>query len=199
MDLRAQDDLKPGRFAVLRTPRLVLRPPSEADADAVADGIGNYDVARWLGKVPYPYAPEDARAFVRKATADVGRCWFIHAGAGAVGGLRVGSELGYWIARPFWGRGYATEAAIAAIDAHFAQTEAETLESGHFAGNERSARVLARLGFAATGRRKVASRVLGQDVEGLVLHLSRTTWDARRAALRQAFGWDRPAQEGTGS
>ena len=198
MDLRAQDDLTGARFAVLHTPRLTLRPPSEADAADIARGIGNYDVARWLGKVPYPYSEEDARAFARSAAAEIGRCWFIHGAEGAIGGLSVGRELGYWIARPYWGRAYATEAAIAAIDAHFAQTAADTLESGHYAGNDRSARVLARLGFRATGWRRVTSRVLGQEVDGVVLHLTRAAWDARRAALRTAFGWDTPAREGTG-
>ena len=50
--------------AHLTTPRLRLGPVSEADPAAIVEGIGNYDVARWLGRVPHPYREADARALV---------------------------------------------------------------------------------------------------------------------------------------
>jgi RimJ/RimL family protein N-acetyltransferase len=59
-------------------------------------------------------------------------------------------ELGYWIARPFWGRGYATEAASALIGIARA-LRLETLEGSHFLDNPASARVLEKLGFEPIG------------------------------------------------
>ena len=50
----------------LRTPRLTLRPLTYDDCDAIAEGVGNYDVSRWLAVVPYPYSVEDARAFLER-------------------------------------------------------------------------------------------------------------------------------------
>jgi RimJ/RimL family protein N-acetyltransferase len=73
----------------------------------------------------------------------VGSCGLGRRPSGAV-------ELGYWIARPFWGRGYATEAATALID--IARTLGFTrLEGSHFLDNPASGRVLEKLGFEPLG------------------------------------------------
>ena len=58
--------------------------------------------------------------------------------------------MGYWIARPFWGRGFATEACAALIDIARA-LGLRQLEASHFIDNPASARVLDKLGFESTG------------------------------------------------
>ena len=59
-------------------------------------------------------------------------------------------ELGYWIARPFWGRGLATEACEALVD--IARTLGfQSLEGSHFLDNPASGRVLEKLGFEPLG------------------------------------------------
>jgi RimJ/RimL family protein N-acetyltransferase len=58
--------------------------------------------------------------------------------------------MGYWIARPFWGRGYATEACTALIDIA-RMLVLPSLEGSHFTDNPASARVLEKLGFAPLG------------------------------------------------
>ena len=40
------------RYHVIETPRLILKPVSASDVPAVVSAIGNYDVVRWLGRVP---------------------------------------------------------------------------------------------------------------------------------------------------
>jgi RimJ/RimL family protein N-acetyltransferase len=58
--------------------------------------------------------------------------------------------MGYWIARPYWGQGFATEAAHALID--IARTlKLPRLEASHFVDNPASGRVLEKLGFVPTG------------------------------------------------
>ncbi len=167
-------------FSHITTPRLRLAPVTEADAEAVVAGIGNYDVARWLGRVPYPYGPEDARAFIAANGDMAGRVWFIHDAEGLVGGISIDGEFGYWLARDAWGQGYATEAGDAALDAHFADPAAADLTAIYFPGNDRSRMVLAKLGFRETGRRPVKSMALAQTVEGHEMRLSRADWGARR-------------------
>ena len=166
-------------FSHITTPRLRLVPVTEAEPDEVAEAIGNWDVARWLGRVPYPYGPEDARAFIEANRALGGKVWFIREDGDLVGGIGIDDELGYWLARTVWGRGYATEAAEAAIDAHFSDPEETSLLSGHYPGNDRSAGVLKKLGFTYTGRRPVQAVALGQTVEGHELRLERAVWEAR--------------------
>jgi len=171
------------RYHVIETPRLILKPVSTSDVSAVVPAIGNYDVVRWLGRVPYPYRHSDADAFVAANAANAGRVWFVHDATGLVGGISIDGELGYWLRREAWGRGYAVEAAVGAINAHFADRRAGYLPSGHFPGNERSRRVLEKLGFRPTGTRIVAARALAQQVESHAYRLTRADWALMRRAL----------------
>ena len=143
-----------------RTPRLLLRPGFPEDAPALAAAIGDEQVIRNLGRVPWPYSLGDAHSFLN-APADpylpsclitertagepllVGGCGLHRRASGAV-------ELGYWIARPHWGRGHATEAATAIIGMARA-LRLSAIEAGHFLDNPASGRVLEKLGFRSTG------------------------------------------------
>lgn len=174
------------RFHTIATQRLVLKPVSPADVPALVPAIGNYDVVRWLGRVPYPYRAADGEAFVAANAAKAGRVWFVHDETGLVGGISVDGELGYWFRREVWGRGYAVEAAFAAIEAHFADRRAGHLPSGYIPGNDRSRRVLEKLGFRPAGIRIVAARALAQQVESPAYQLTRTDWTERRGALSAA-------------
>ncbi len=184
------------RFHTIETPRLILRPVSPGDVPALVPAIGNYDVVRWLGRVPYPYRATDAEAFVAANAAKAGRVWFVHDETGLVGGISVDGELGYWFRREVWGRGYAMEAAFAAIEAHFADRRAGHLPSGHLPGNDRSRRVLEKLGFRPNGIRIVAARALAQQVESQAYRLTRTDWAARRDALSVTADCDTAGHQG---
>ncbi|MEO0654874.1 MAG: GNAT family N-acetyltransferase [Pseudomonadota bacterium] len=167
-------------YAYITTPRLRLAPVTEADPADVVEGIGNYDVARWLGRVPYPYGPEDARGYIADSAGTEGQSWFIYDEGGLCGGISIRRELGYWLARTVWGQGYATEAGDAVVDAHFADPAAGDLTSNYFPGNDRSSRVLEKLGFQHSGRRPVSSRALAQTVESHGMVLTRADWEERR-------------------
>ncbi len=163
----------------LKTPRLTLRLPRPEDAAVVADRIGNYDVTRWLAVVPYPYAVADAEYFIDKSQAKPGRVWFIdHPEHGVIGGISTDKELGYWIARPFWGQGFALEATWGVVENWFSDPENGDLTSGYFDGNDRSARVLEKLGFERTGPKRITSAALHQDIDSQNMRLTRARWDA---------------------
>jgi RimJ/RimL family protein N-acetyltransferase len=143
-----------------RTERLLLRPGWAEDAPALARAIADEQVVRNLATAPWPFALQDAEAFLA-APRDpampsflitertqgepriVGACGLGRRPSGAV-------EMGYWIARPHWGQGFATEASLALID--IARTlKLPRLEASHFIDNPASGRVLEKLGFVATG------------------------------------------------
>jgi RimJ/RimL family protein N-acetyltransferase len=143
-----------------RTERLLLRPGWAEDAPALAAAIADEMIVRNLATAPWPYRLRDAEAFLAQprdpvlpsflifertdgAPSLVGSCGLGRRPSGAV-------ELGYWIARPFWGRGYATEAAVALIDIARALGFTQ-LEGSHFLDNPASARVLEKLGFEPLG------------------------------------------------
>jgi RimJ/RimL family protein N-acetyltransferase len=143
-----------------RTPRLLLRPGFPEDAPALAAAIADEVIARNLATVPWPFRVRDAEAFLARprdpvlpsllifertggAPQLIGSCGLGRRPSGAV-------EMGYWIARPFWGRGFATEACAALVD--IARTLGlSTLEGSHFLDNPASARVLEKLGFEPLG------------------------------------------------
>jgi RimJ/RimL family protein N-acetyltransferase len=61
-------------------------------------------------------------------------------------------ELGYWIARRHWGRGFATEAGRAVLETARHSLRLKRLGASHFLDNPASGRVLEKLGFKPTGR-----------------------------------------------
>ncbi|HEX8568327.1 MAG TPA: GNAT family N-acetyltransferase [Caulobacteraceae bacterium] len=150
---------------VLTTARLRLRPLVPEDAPRIADLAADYEIARMTLRMPHPYAPEDAEAFVRRCADEDPRreitLLIEEPGEGAVGVLgffeddeqdpKLGTELGYWIGRPFWGRGYASEAVAEALRWSDQSWRRRLVVAGHFADNPTSARVLVKTGFLYTG------------------------------------------------
>ena len=94
----------------------------------------------------------------------IGSCGLHRRASGAV-------EMGYWIARGFWARGFATEACEALIGIARALGLSQ-LEASHFIDNPASARVLDKLGFESTGL--IAPRMCcarGTDVPARLMRL----------------------------
>ncbi|MDT9598585.1 GNAT family N-acetyltransferase [Sphingosinicella rhizophila] len=146
-------------FAV--TDRLLLRPGWMEDAPALHQAIADEEIVRNLASAPWPYRLADAEAFLASEPKpqDVSLVIFRRThGAprlvGAIGFARKASgetELGYWIARPYWGLGFATEAGHAIVAMAQNSLRVDTLTAGHFVDNPASGRVLHKLGFRPTG------------------------------------------------
>ena len=166
--------------AYLETARLKLRPLSQADIPAIVQGIGNYDVVRWLSSVPYPYSDDNARWFLGSNLAAPGVCWGIEDDSGLQGAMSIKDELGFWLARNAWGKGYVTEAGDAVIDACFADPTLSALKSSYFLGNDRSKNALTKLGFVTQRMAKRDSVALNQEVAAAETSLDRARWTARR-------------------
>jgi len=143
-----------------RTPRLLLRPGFPEDAPALTTAIADEAIARNLGNVPWPYSVRDAEAYLASQRDPILPSLLIfERGTGApqlVGACGLGRrpsgsvEMGYWIARTYWSRGFATEACTALVEIARA-LGLERLEGAHFIDNPASARVLEKLGFEALG------------------------------------------------
>ena len=158
----------------IATDRLVLRRPGFQDAARIADLINDFDVSRMLTRVPHPYALADAEAFIAHVCANprpgdqallvehremgpIGMVSFHSPPAPSASGFTVNPELGYWIGRTFWGRGFATEAVAAMLVLARDVLGFRAVASGHFADNPASGRVLMKSDFLYTG--EVRTRV----------------------------------------
>lgn len=146
---------------VIQTERLTLRAPTPADAPRIAALCGDYAIPKMTTRMPWPYRLADAEAFVAQVG---GQDWrrnaaFVldesQAGVAGVLGLfpdPTGQiEVGYWIGRPHWGRGLATEALRAALSWAARDWRRKLVVAGHFADNPASGRVLVKAGFLYTG------------------------------------------------
>ena len=140
----------------MKTARLTLRSLGPSDAPRIALLGGEWDVARMTGRIPYPYSEAAALHWVTGLAAGevvfgiehggglIGICGFSPKGEGT-------AELGYWIGKPYWGQGFATEAAAALMSYGFTKGSVKRFTCCHFTDNPGSARVAAKLGFRGTG------------------------------------------------
>jgi RimJ/RimL family protein N-acetyltransferase len=146
---------------IIETRRLTLRAPHADDAARIAALCGDYAIAKMTTRMPWPYSQGDADGFVARCQVQDPRkdATFVidHEDEGVVGVLgfftpSVGHlEVGYWIGRPYWGRGLATEAAQGALAWARQDWRKKLVVAGHFADNPASGQVLVKAGFLYTG------------------------------------------------
>lgn len=149
----------------LTTQRLVLRALRVTDAAAVAAEAGDKRVAQYLIQVPSPYPIALARRWVihRIEWWDRGRGVTLAVTLPSEPDMLLGTvslrhyvrdrraELGYWLAQPAWGHGFATEAAQAAVDFGFRELGLARVYAQVLAGNRASLRVVDKLGMVNEG------------------------------------------------
>lgn len=143
------------------TARLTLRGPTVADVAPMAELANDLGVAGALARMPFPYTVEHAmEGLARMAAYDPRRDVAFaveHRSFGFIGMLGFHEreprrpEVGYWLGRPFWGRGYATEALAAALGWAAREWGRNAIWAGHFADNPASGQVLCKAGFLYTG------------------------------------------------
>ena len=147
----------------LASKRLVLRPFTLGDADDVQRLAGAEEVADTTLNIPHPYADGLAEAWI-ESHADAFRerervaLAITDSSAVLVGAislrLELGherAELGYWIGVPYWGRGYAAEAAAAMVRYGFTELGLNRIHAHHLARNPASGRVLEKAGLTHEG------------------------------------------------
>ena len=171
---------------VLVTERLVLRAPNVEDMDAIADLANNRNVSAMLQAMPFPFTRKQAAEYILRSVAgEMGHCAYAITKAENgefIGACHIkdreqgeGLSLSYWLGRPFWKKGYATEAVGALIDAAFRATDIDALYVSNFAANQASRRVVEKPGFQYIGTTETRSVVSGLVFADQYI-LERETW-----------------------
>jgi len=149
----------------LHTERLVLRPFAPADAPAVHAIVSDREIAANTLHIPHPYPDGMAAEWIGTQAPK----WEKGDGAVFAAVLRDGgelvaavglevepphrrAELGYWVARAHWSRGYATEAGRAVVAFGFAELGLNRVQARHYARNPSSGAVMRKLGMRWEGR-----------------------------------------------
>jgi RimJ/RimL family protein N-acetyltransferase len=175
----------------LTTRRLILRQPRMTDAERLTRFLDNFAVAGNLARVPYPYRLADAKAWLRswrpdRPAEDTGFTIDLP-GEGLVGHVGFhtdprGTQIGYWLAQPFWNRGLMSEAVGAALAWFWATSDLDVLRSGVFHFNKASLAIQRKFGFVETGTGPLLCLARGEEVRHIDTELTRAAWEKRRAA-----------------
>lgn len=146
--------------------RLRLRAHRADDLVEMISLIGNWQVARWVSSVPYPYTEADGQAWIASVQAEHAAgnprrfAIALKEGDRIVGGVGLDGDpgeetaeaaLGYWLGEPYWGQGYGREAVAAVIDYSFRTLHLPSIRAYTDPANVRSQRVLLHCGLVAAG------------------------------------------------
>ena len=173
---------------IMETDRLILRPWRDSDAGALFKYASDPEVGPRAGWPPHKseeeslkiictvFAAEGMWAVQLKETGEaIGCVGYLPASASNLQIAPDECEVGYWIARPYWGRGICTEALRMVIDYCFNDKGFNTLWGSYFPSNPASGRVMVKCGFVDTGKATLCPNLeVGADRPVRVMKLKKS-------------------------
>jgi RimJ/RimL family protein N-acetyltransferase len=173
---------------ILETARLKLRPYSESDISELVPLIGAREVAATTLRIAHPYTEQEAQDFLVTMRNDheIRFAVILRKDGCLCGGVGLmpepehqHAELGYWIGVPYWGQGYATEAARELLRYGFEDLRLHRIFASHFKHNAASGRILVKLGMRHEGCQREHLRKWGQLVDLELYGMLRQEWEDR--------------------
>ncbi len=176
----------------IQTERLILRRPRLSDAHIMARRINDPDILLMTATLPMPFFTLAGEFWLMRAAANWRRSTsYAYAITGSDDSLmgvvdlfrneHDDWEIGYWLGKEFWAKGYMQEAARALLVESFCALDIPYIDAGYFEDNPASGRVLEKLGFVAKNETSNLYSVARRErFTGIELRLSRNTvhrWD----------------------
>ena len=144
----------------IHTDRLILRKAiSKQDKISLVSQIGDWEVVKWLANVPYPYTYNDCEDYFLISNSNQ-FALNIFLDNKLIGGVSLTLDgdnyydLGYWLGKDYWGKGYATESSKKLLEYALEKLNSPKIKSGYFVDNLSSGNVLKKLGFKEVGIEK---------------------------------------------
>lgn len=163
-----------------------------SDAVAVTRLAGHRRIADTTQEIPHPYDEAMAERWIASHRARIEDRALVpyaitlvddHRLVGAISltlePAYTRAELGYWIGVPFWGRGFATEAAALLLNYGFDRLGLRRIHAQYLARNPASGRVLEKLGFKAEGLLRQHSMKWGRPEDLKLVGLLSDEWQAQ--------------------
>lgn len=165
-------------------PGIRLRPLLAEDESAFSTHLNDPDIQRNTLNIPPVYGSNEFNSWMKivdKRTKAYGKPinWVIENDDRAIGSIgfdQIGlhrAEIGYWLAKPFWGQGIMTAAIKTILDIGFDNYGLERIEAHVFHFNEASARVLEKTNFKKEGYLKKYFFKDGVVIDGLLFGIVR--------------------------
>ena len=177
-----------GNGVIIETERLRIRAHRDDDLADLAALAGNWEIARWTATIPHPYSEIDGREWIARvqenhATGQPRRFAIalketdrLIGGVGLDGSTGDGGDepaLGYWLGQPYWGNGYAREAAAAVIDYGFRTLGLKTIRAYTDPSNTASQKVLLHCGLKSVGEIKLLTSARHGELWAPLFRISR--------------------------
>ncbi|HEY80869.1 MAG TPA: N-acetyltransferase [Anaerolineae bacterium] len=179
------------RQPTLETSRLILRPFREADIPDIVALLQERDIHRMITDIPYPYSEQNAREWLahqqksREEGTEYTFAVMRKEDQQLLGAIKIRpdmrhrkAEVGYWIGKPYWGRGYATETLKAILRFGFETLALNRVYATHFAENPASGRVMQKAGMTYEGAMRQAIYKNGHFRDSLIYAILREEWEA---------------------
>ncbi len=178
----------------LETKRLRLRVLKKGDQKQLIEGINNLNVTKWLLVVPYPYTKKDADWYIKHCTEKHKKkkkdsysfAIELKKDKKIIGGISLDkidkvqgtASVGYWIAQPYWKKGYASEALNELLKLAFNKVRLRKIEADVFAGNPSSGKLLEKFGakLEGTKRKQAKSKATGKIHDAWAYGLLKEEW-----------------------
>ena len=174
----------------METNRILLRPWREDDAEALFKYASDPDVGPRAGWPPHKSVEESLEIIrtvfntntmwaveLKETSEPIGCVGYLPA---SVSNLKIKddeAEVGYWIAKPYWGKGICTEAMRLVVDCCFNVKGFTTLWGDYFPENPASGKVMEKCGFKDTGKEVLCPNLeVGADRPVKVMRLEKTNW-----------------------
>ncbi len=173
------------RHPTLKTRRLLLRSFVADDAASLQALASDRAIADTMISIPHPYSLATARSWIAAQAHAFGTGTEVHFAlieaeegelVGAAGLREIDrdhrlAELSFWIGVPWWGRGYATEAAYALLAHAFGDLRLNRVYAYHMVRNPQSGNVLRKIGMKQEGllRERVRKWGVFEDVVSMAV------------------------------
>ena len=180
-------------YPEIKTDRLLLRGFQASDALEIQKLAGAFEVAEMTLNIPHPYLDGMAETWMADHQKDY------ESGNGVVfaivdlkSSLLLGAvgltvthrfkraELGYWVGKPFWGQGFATEASKAVLVYGFEEMQLNKIHASHMARNPASGRVMQKIGMEQEGVLKQHALKWDQFIDMAIYGILASTWLAQQ-------------------
>ena len=163
---------------IFTTHRLVIKKPEITDKQSLIDTLNNWEIVKWLVKVPFPYTPKDADNWITDLSKN-DYVFNIFLDSKLIGGIGLEREnknsdyaLGYWLSQDHWGKGYVTEACKRLFTYATQDLKITKIKSAYFINNYKSAKILKNFGFQEIGRSSKYSLSRNKEVKNIELELT---------------------------
>lgn len=133
-----------------------LRPWLISDAKSLVKNANNFNIAKFVCHIPFPYTIKDAENFLTMAVQKSDNFFCIEVDNEAIGGIGIhpqqnvhckNAEIGYWLAEPFWSQGIISNAIPKIVAYGFEKFDINRIHATVFGNNLASQRVLEKSGF----------------------------------------------------